>query len=91
MVPKDNSRNAQGYWSVFLLVLGIAITAISFPSAMQTIEWMNSPNWNQPGNAMPLLMIFIIPIAIVSWSGLIIGLSALGVGIALAIRVLNSR
>jgi hypothetical protein len=88
---RNKSRGAQGYLSVFLLVLGIVITAISFPSAMQTIEWMNSPNWNQPGNAMPLLMIFIIPIAIVSWSGLIIGLSALGVGIALAISVLKRR
>lgn len=88
---RNKSRSAQGYWSVILLVLGVVITAISFPSAMQTIEWMNSPNWNQPGNAMPLLMIFIIPIAIVSWSGLIIGLSALGVGIALAISFLNRR
>jgi len=88
---RNKSRSAQGYWSVILLVLGVVITAISFPSAMQTIEWMNSPNWNQPGNAMPLLMIFIIPIAIVSWSGLIIGLSALGVGIALAISVLKRR
>ena len=88
---RNKSRSAQGYWSVILLVLGVVITAISFPSAMQTIEWMNSPNWNQPGNAMPLLMIFIIPIAIVSWSGLIIGLSALGVGLALAISVLKRR
>jgi len=88
---RNKSKSVQGYLSVFLLVLGIVITAISFPSAMQTIEWMNSPNWNQPGNAMPLLMIFIIPIAIVSWSGLIIGLSALGVGIALAISVLKRR
>ena len=88
---RNKSKSVQGYLSVFLLVLGIVITSISFPSAMQTIEWMNSPNWNQPGNAMPLLMIFIIPIAIVSWSGLIIGLSALGVGIALAFNVLKRR
>jgi len=88
---RNKSKSVQGYLSVFLLVLGIVITAISFPSAMQTFEWMNSPNWNQPGNAMPLLMIFIIPIAIVSWSGLIIGLSALGVGLALAISVLKRR
>jgi len=88
---RDKSKSVQGYLSVFLLVLGIVIISMSFPSAMQTIEWMNSPNWNQPGNAMPLLLIFIIPIAIVSWSGLIIGLSALGVGIALAISVLKRR
>jgi len=88
---RNKSKSVQGYLSVFLLVLGIVITAISFPSAMQTIDLMNSPNWNQPGNAMPLLMIFIIPIAIVSWSGLIIGISALGVGIALAISVLKRR
>ena len=88
---RDKSKSVQGYLSVLLLVLGVVIISMSFPSAMQTIEWMNSPNWNQPGNAMPLLLIFIIPIAIVSWSGLIIGLSALGVGIALAISVLKRR
>lgn len=86
---RNKSRNAQGYWSAFLLVLGVVITAMSFPSAMQTSELMNNPDLNEPGSARPLLMIFILPIAIVSWSGLIIGLSSLGAGIALAIRVLK--
>ena len=88
---RNKSRGAQGYLSVFLLVLGLVITSISFPSAMHTSELLNNPDLNEPGSAGSLLMIFIIPIAIVSWSGLIIGLSALGVGIALAISVLKRR
>jgi len=88
---RNKSRGAKGYLSVFLLVLGIVITAISFPWAMQTSELLNNPDLNEPGSAGSLLMIFIIPIAIVSWSGLIIGLSALGAGIALAFNVLKRR
>lgn len=81
-MPKSkNVTKLQGLSSILLVSLGVVITSISLPWCAQTIQWIFSPNWNQPGNAMPLLMVFIIPIAIVCWSGLLFGLTALGLAI----------
>ena len=86
-MPKSkNVTKLQGLSTIYLVGLGVVLTSISLPWCAQTIEWIFSPNWNQPGNAMPLLMVFIIPIAIVCWSGLLFGLTALGLAIYKSLR-----
>ena len=81
-MPKSkNVIKLQGLSSILLVSLGVVLTSISLPWCADTIQWAFSSNWNSAGNAMPLLMVFIIPIAIVCWSGLLFGLTALGVGI----------
>ena len=86
-MPKSKKvTKLQGLSSILLAGLGVVLTSISLPWCAQTIQWIFSPNWNQPGNAMPLLMVFIIPIAIVCWSGLLFGLMALGLAIFKSLR-----
>ena len=86
-MPKSkNVTKLQGLSTIYLVGLGVVLTSISLPWCAQTIEWIFSSNWNQPGNAMPLLMVFIIPTAIVCWSGLLFGLTALGLAIYKSLR-----
>jgi len=86
-MPKSkNVIKLQGLSSILLVSLGVVLTSISLPWCAQTIQWAFSSNWNSAGNFMPLLMVFFIPIAIFSWSGLLFGLTALGVGIFKTLR-----
>jgi len=80
-------KKANSNYPVVLVILGAFLTSASLPWAIQTFAWTFSDNWNKPGNAMPLLMVFIIPLAIVSWTGLAFGITALVVGIYKALRV----
>jgi len=80
-------KKANFNYPVVLVILGAFLTSTSLPWALQTLAWTFSDNWNKPGNAMPLLMVFIIPLAIVSWLGLAFGITALVAGLYKALRV----
>jgi len=80
-------KKANSNYPVVLVILGAFLISASLPWALQTFAWTFSDNWNKPGNAMPLLMVFIIPLAIVSWTGLAFGITALVAGLYKALRV----
>ena len=74
-MKKNYAANQNDKTNLVLLGVGIATLLISSPWAIQTILWATSPTWNEPGNAMPLLMVFIIPIAILAFGGIALGLA----------------
>jgi len=80
-------KKANSNYPVVLVILGAFLISTSLPWAIQTFAWTFSDNWNKPGNAMPLLMVFIIPLAIISWTGLAFGITALVAGLYKALRV----
>lgn len=74
-MKKNVAANQNDKTNLVLLGVGIAALLISSPWAIQTILWATSPTWNEPSNAMPLLMVFIIPIAILAFGGIALGLA----------------
>jgi hypothetical protein len=80
-------RPSNGKFSLFQIIAGAVLTVACTPLLIQTFLWATSDNWKQSGNAMPLLMIFIIPLAIVAFAGFFIGLVTIGLGLSQALRV----
>ena len=69
------TKEQNSKFDLVFLGIGIAAMLTSEPGLLQTTLMATSPEWNKAGNAMPLLMVIILPLAMLALTGFAFGLA----------------